>query len=150
MDWLIDDICRLNHALNLNAGSFQATGQSATTRRKTNSFGRGMTEKRQMEDEVRSCKGVIPETDQLPSCHDHIMTKDRNVKSLRNRKTMRLENKTLCNYSLNRGTRHLERDFSPGKFCTCFLVRGTTSFCKGNYNFVYRRECKVECINATQ
>ena len=150
MDWLIDVICRLNHALNLNAGSFQATGQSATTRRKTNSFGRGMTEKRQMEDEVLSCKGVIPETDQLPSCHDHIMTKDRNVKSLRNRKTMRLENKTLCNYSLNRGTRHLERAFSPGKFCTCLLVRGTTSFCKGNCNFVYRRECKVECINATQ
>ena len=98
MDWLIDDIFRLNHALDLNASSFQATGQSATTRRKTNSFGGGMTEKRQREDEVPSCKDVFPETDQLPSCHDHIMTKDRNVKSLRNRKTMRLENKMLCNY----------------------------------------------------
>ena len=126
MDWLIDDICRLNRALNLNAGNFQVTGQSATTRRKTNSFGRGMTEKRQMEDEVWSSKGVIPETDQLPSCHDHIMTKDRNVKSLRNQKTMRLENKTLCNYSLNRGTRHLERAFSPGKFWDMFA-------CKRNY-----------------
>ena len=123
MDWLIDDICHLNHALNLNADSFQATGQSTTTRRKTNSFGRGMTEKRQMEDEVVSYKGVIPETDQLPSCHDHIMTKDRNVKSLRNRKTMRLENKTLCNYSIYRGTRHWERDFSLENFVFCLLVR---------------------------
>ena len=120
MDWLIDDICRLN------AGNFQVTDQFAMMRRKTNSFGRGMTEKRKMEDEVRSCKGVIPETDQLPSCHDHIMTKDRNVKSLRNRKTMRLENKTLCNYSLNRGMRHGERAFSPGKIVEMFA-------CKRNY-----------------
>ena len=67
MDWLIDDICRLNHALNLNAGSFQATGQSAMTRRKTNPFGGGMTEMRRMGDEVRSCKGMFPEMDQLPS-----------------------------------------------------------------------------------
>ena len=26
--------------------------------------------------------------------------------------------------------------FSAGKFCTCLLVRGTTSFCKGNCNFL--------------
>ena len=65
-----------------------------------------MTEKRQREDEVLSCKDVFLETDQLPSFHDHIMTKDQNVKSFRNRKTMRLENKALCDYSLNGGTRH--------------------------------------------
>ena len=79
MDWLIDDISRLDHALNLNSGSIQATGQFVMTGRKINPFGRSMTEKRQMEDEVRSCRGVIPKTDQLPSCHDHVMTKDRNV-----------------------------------------------------------------------
>ena len=71
-----------------------------------------MTEKKQMEGEVPSCKDVIPVMDQLPSCHNHMMTKDQNVKSLRNRKAMRLGNKTLRNYSLNRGTRHGERDFS--------------------------------------
>ena len=42
-------------------------------------LGRGMTEKKQMEGEVRSCKDMIPVTDQLPSCHDHVMTKDQNV-----------------------------------------------------------------------
>ena len=79
MDWLFDDICRLNHALNLNAGSIQATGQFVTTGRKINPFGRSMTKKRQMEDEVGSCRGAIPETDQLPICHDRVMTKYRNL-----------------------------------------------------------------------
>ena len=65
--WLIDNICCLNHARELNAGSFKETGQFSTMRRKTNPFGKGMIETRQMEDEVRSCKGVISEADQLPS-----------------------------------------------------------------------------------
>ena len=37
--WLIDDISCLSQALNLNTGSYQATGQSAATGRKTNPFG---------------------------------------------------------------------------------------------------------------
>ena len=65
--WLIDNICCLNHARELNAGSFKETGQLATMRRKTNPFGGGMTETREMEDETQSCKGVISEADQLPS-----------------------------------------------------------------------------------
>ena len=105
-------------------------------------LGRGMTEKKQMEGEVQSCKDMIPVTDQLPSCQDHMMTKDQNVKSLRNQKAMRLGNKMLRNYSLNKGTRHLERAFSLGKFCTCFLVRGTISFCKGNCNFCLSERVK--------
>ena len=39
MDWLIDDIGYLSRALNLNTGSYQVTGQSAATGRKTNPFG---------------------------------------------------------------------------------------------------------------
>ena len=39
MDWLIDDIGFLSHVLNLNTGSYQATGQSAAMGRKANPFG---------------------------------------------------------------------------------------------------------------
>ena len=84
-------------------------------------LGRGMTEKKQMEGKVRSYKYVIPVTDQLPSCHDHMMTKDQNVKSLRNRKAMRLGNKTLRNYILNRGTRHGKGAFSLENFVFAYL-----------------------------
>ena len=65
--WLIDNICCFNHDRELNAGSFKKTGQYATMRRKTNPFGRSMTETVRTEDEVQNCKGVISETDQLPS-----------------------------------------------------------------------------------
>ena len=63
---------------------------------------------------------------------------------------MRLENKTLCNCSLNIWKQDGEGAFSPRKFCKCLFVRGTISFCKGNCKFLPVGESKMECINATQ
>ena len=137
------NICCLNHAHELNVGSFKNTGQFATMRRKTPPFGGGMTETRQMENEVRSCKGVISEADQLPSVswsHTDKRSEYEALKKLKDHASGE-ENEALSSCSLNIRKWEEERAFSPGKFCKCLLVRGTTSFCKGNCNFfAYWRE----------
>ena len=121
-------------------------------RRKTNPFGEGMTGRRKMENEVRIYKGMIPEMDQLPRVSWSRTDKRSEYEALKKLKDHASgeENEALSSCSLNIWKGEEERDFSPGKFCKCLLVRGTTLFCKGNCKFVYRREWKVECISATQ
>ena len=72
-------------------------------RRKINPLGGGMTEMRQMEDEVRSCKGMIPETDQLPSISGSPTDKRSEYEALKKLKddASGEENEALSSCSLN-------------------------------------------------
>ena len=84
------------------AGGFEESGQSTGVQRKTDPFGGSVTETRGVEDEIRSRKGANPKLINYQVAHDCIQTRYRNVKRLRNGKTMRLgENEMLCNCSLN-------------------------------------------------
>ena len=86
------------------AGVFEEIGQSTGVQRKTDPFNGSVTETREVEDEIRSHKGVNPKLISYQGAHDCIQTRYRNAKRLRNGKTMRLgENETLCNCSLNIG-----------------------------------------------
>ena len=83
-------------------GGFEESGQSAKVQRKTDLFGRSVIETRGVEDEIRSRKGANPKLISYQVAHDCIQERYRNVKRLRNWKTMRLgENGMLCNCSLN-------------------------------------------------
>ena len=83
-------------------GGFEENGQSIEVQRKTDPFGKSVTETMGVEDEIRSRKGANPKLISYQVAHDCIQTRYRNVKRLRNGKTMRLgENETLCNCSLN-------------------------------------------------
>ena len=94
----------MNDAGRLMAGGFEESGQSTGVQRKTDPFGGSVTETREVEDEIRSRKGANPKLISYQGAHDCIQTRYRNVKRLRNGKTMRLgENETLCNCSLNIG-----------------------------------------------
>ena len=86
------------------AGGFEESGQSTGVQRKTDLFGGSVTETREVEDEIRSCKGASPKLISYQGAYDCIQTRYRNVKRLRNWKTMCLgENEKLCNCSLNIG-----------------------------------------------
>ena len=76
-----------------------------------------MAETRKMEGEVRSCKGMIPEMDQLPSVswsHTDERSEYEALKKLKDHAS-REEKEELSICSLNIWKWEEERAFSPGK-----------------------------------